>query len=132
LHTTIDAIKLNSLDLKLKVESDRLTIENPLNVEAYWDNQTLKKAFERKYHKMIYVLADHKKEEGKECFWYNEAYQLDGFGFKRFSKLVGEEKLKVDIRIGHYPDGRLHDHGTGFRILPKYLPQCFENINQIL
>jgi len=132
LHTTVDAIKPNSVNLKLEIEDNRLYIRNDLNVEAYYDNDALKKIFEQKYHKLIYVLADHKKEKGKEHFWYNEAYLLDGFGFERFSQLVSEGKLKVDIRIGHYSNGRLHDHGTGFRILPRYLPQCFETIQQIL
>lgn len=132
LHTTVDAIKPNSLNLKLEIEGNRLYIGNDRDVEAYYDNDALKKIFEQKYHKLIYVLADHKKEKGKEHFWYNEAYLLDGFGFERFSELVSEGKLKVDIRIGHYSDGRLHDHGTGFRILPRYLPQCFETIQQIL
>ena len=132
LHTTVDAIKPNSLNLKLEIEGNRLYIRNDRDVEAYYDNDALKKIFEQKYHKLIYVLADHKKEKGKEHFWYNEAYLLDGFGFERFSELVSEGKLKVDIRIGHYSDGRLHDHGTGFRILPRYLSQCFETIQQIL
>ena len=132
LHTTVDPIKPNSIGLKLEIKDDKLRIRNDRGVEAYWNNDTLRKAFEKKYHKLIYVLADHKMEKGKEHFWYNEAYLLNGFNFERFSELVGEGKLKVDIRIGHYPDGRLHDHGTGFRILPKYLPQCFETIRQIL
>lgn len=132
LHTTVDPIKPNSVGLKLEIKDNRLYIGNDRGVEAYWNNDTLRKAFEKKYHKLIYVLADHKMEKGKEYFWYNMAYLLDGFSFERFSELVGEGKLKVDIRIGHYPDGRLHDHGTGFRILPKYLPQCFETIRQIL
>lgn len=132
LHTTVDAIKPNSVGLKLEIKDNRLYIGNDQGVEAYYDNNTLKEAFEKKYHKLVYVLADHKKERGKEYFWFSEAYLLGGFSFERFSELVGEGKLKVDIRIGHYPDGRLHDHGTGFRILPKYLPQCFETIERIL
>jgi len=35
----------------------------------------------------------------------------------------------VDIRIGQYPDGRPHDHGTGFRVLPDKLDLCFSNRN---
>jgi hypothetical protein len=132
LHTTVDATRPNSVGLKLEIKDDKIYIGNDKSVEAYYDNDTLKKAFEKKYHKLVYVLADTKREKGKEHFWFNEAYLLDGFSFKRFSELVKEGKLKVDIRIGHYPDGRLHDHGTGFRILPKYLPQCFEIIRQIL
>jgi len=132
LHVTVDSIKPNSVGLKLEIKGNRLYIANDKGVEAYYDNETLKESFENKYHRLIYVLASHKKEKGKEYFWFNKCYLLDGFGFERFSELVKDGTLKVDIRIGHYPDGRLHDHGTGFRILPKYLPQCFETIQRIL
>jgi len=132
LHVTVDALKPNSVGLKLGVRENKLFIENNKGVEAYWDNVTLKESFEKKYHKLVYVLADHKMEGVTEHFWFNEALLLDGFSFERFSELVGESKLKVDIRIGHYPDGRLHDHGTGFRILPRYLPQCFKTIDRVL
>jgi len=132
LHVTVDAAKPNSVGLKLEIKDNSIYIGNDQNIEAYYDNETLRKTFEKKYHKLVYVLADHKKEKGKEYFWYNEAYLLDGFSFERFSELVSEGKLKVDIRMGHYPNGHLHDHGTGFRILPKYLPQCFETIQRIL
>jgi hypothetical protein len=132
LHVTVDALKPNSVGLKLGVRENKLSIENDKGVEAYWDNDTLKEAFGKKYHGLVYVLADHKIEGCTEYFWFNEALLLDGFSFERFSELVVEGRLKVDIRIGHYPDGRLHDHGTGFRILPKYLPQCFKTIDRIL
>lgn len=132
LHVTVDSIKPNSVGLKLEVEEDKILIGNPKGVEAYYDEDTLKKAFEKKYHKLIYVLAETRREKGTEYFWYNEAFLLDGFGFKNFARLIKEGKLKVDIRIGHYPDGRLHDHGTGLRILPKYLPECFERIERII
>jgi len=132
LHVTVDSIKPNSVGLVLEIKGDRLYISNDKGVEAYYNTEILKEAFEKKYHKLIYVSAENKKERGKEYFWFNEAFLLDDFGFKRFTKLVKEGLLKVDLRIGHYPNGRLHDHGTGFRILPKYLPQCFETIKRIL
>jgi len=132
LHVTLDAIKSNSVGLKLGIAADKLFIENDKRIEAYWDNNTLKATFERKHHRLIYVLAERKKEKGKELFWYNEAYLLDGFSFNRFSRLVEDGVLKVDIRIGHYSDGSPHDHGTAFRIMPKYLPQCFSKIIKIL
>jgi hypothetical protein len=132
LHITVDALSWNSCKLKLSVMNDRLYIDNDKNVEAYYDNETLKDCFEKKYHSLIYILADYQGSRSNESFWFNEGYLLDGFSFQRFSELIAEGKLKVDIRIGHYKDGRLHDHGTGFRILPKYLPQCFKTINKIL
>ncbi|WXG39834.1 MAG: MvaI/BcnI family restriction endonuclease [Candidatus Freyarchaeum deiterrae] len=132
LHVTVDSIKPNSVGLQLTVEGKRLYIANNPKVRAYYEEAILKQVFEAKYHKLVYVLADNQLSGKKEQFWYTEAYLLDGFSFKRFSELVKEGILKVDIRIGHYSDGRLHDHGTGFRILPKYLPRCFETIQQIL
>lgn len=132
LHVTVDSIKSNSVGLKLEIKDDKLYIVNNKGVEAYYTMAILKEVFEKKYHNLIYVLAERKKEKGEEYFWFGESYRLKGFSFERFSALVGEGKLKVDIRMGHYPDGRIHDHGTGFRILPKYLPECFEKIEQII
>ena len=132
LHVTVDSLKPNCVGLVLEIKGDCLYISNDKGVEAYYDNDILRASFEKKYHKLVYVLADNKKEQRKEQFWFNEAYRLHGFGFERFSKLVKDGLLKVDIRIGHYPNGRLHDHGTGFRIMPKFLPECFEKIEKIL
>jgi hypothetical protein len=132
LHVTVGSTKPNSVGLKLEIENGKIIIANNKEIEAYYDKETLKPAFEEKYHKLIYVLAESKIEKDREFFWYSETYLLEGFSFENFSNLVREGKLKVDLRIGHYPDGRLHDHGTGFRILPKHLPECFEKIKRIL
>ena len=132
IHVTIDAVKPNSVGLMLGLRNGLLTIINDKNVEAYYDRETLKLAFEKKYKKMIFVIADHKRLGGHEFFHYNEAYRLDGFGFQTFSRLIADGLLKIDLRIGHYPDRRLHDHGTAFRIDPKHLPKCFEQVERIL
>lgn len=132
LHISVDAIATNSCGMKLGVRDDRLFINNNKGVEAYYNNETLKQCFEKKYNSLIYVLAENRGSRGAESFWFNEAYLLDGFSFKRFSELILEGKLKVDLRMGHYPDGRIHDHGTGFRILPKFLPQCFRTMEKIV
>lgn len=132
LHVTVDAIKENSVGLKLKIEGDRIHIENDKNVEVYYERSILEEAFKRKYAKLIYVSASRKKEDDEEYLWFDEAYLLEGFSFKRFSELVEKGVIKLDLRVGHYPDGRTHDHGTGFRVMPRYLPQCFEKIEKIL
>jgi hypothetical protein len=132
LHGTVDSIKPNSVGLKLELRNNKIIIGNDKGIDAYYDEEALKPAFEEKYHKLVYVLADSKIEKDVESFWYNEAYLLEGFSFEKFSKLVQEGKLKVDLRVGHYPNGRLHDHGTGFRIFPRHLPECFEKIDRIL
>ena len=35
--------------------------------------------------------------------------------------------IKVDIRIGQYSDGRIHDHGTAFRLATKDFPLMFQS-----
>jgi len=132
LHVTVDAGKENSVGLILEIRDNRIYIANKKNVEAYYEESVLKEAFENKYAKLIYVLASRKIEDNEEYLWFDDAYLLEGFSFKRFSELVKKGIIKLDLRIGHYPDGRLHDHGTGFRVLPKFLPQCFEKIQEIL
>ncbi len=132
LHVTVDAIKPNSVGLQLYFVGERLYFKNAKGIVAYYDRDTLEKAFEKKYHSMIYVIADCRKEGKQEMFWYNEAYRLDGFGFTTFTQLIKEGLLKADIRVGHYPDGRVHDHGTAFRILSIHFPKCFEVIDCIL
>jgi hypothetical protein len=132
LHITVDASRKNSLGLVLKIINDRIHVVDGKNVEAYYEESVLKEAFEKKYTRLIYVLAASKKENGEEYLWFDEAYRLAGFSFGRFSELVKKGIIKLDLRVGHYADGRLHDHGTGFRVLPKYLPECFESIEKIL
>ena len=132
LHVTVDAIKPNSVGLQLKFVGERLYFKNSKGVTAFYDRSNLEEAFEKKYKSMIYVIADCKKTGKKESFWYNEAYRLDRFGFSTFSQLIKDGLLKVDLRVGHYPNGRVHDHGTGFRILPIHFPKCFEVIECIL
>ena len=132
LHVTVNPITPNSVGLILEITDDRLIIGNDKGVEAYYDKTTLKDTFESKYHNLVYVLAESRGGKGQEQFWFNEAYLLENFGFDNFTSLVEEGLLKIDIRIGHYPDGRIHDHGTGFRILPKYLPKCFATMKRLL
>jgi hypothetical protein len=132
LHVTVDSTAVNSVGLKLEIRDNRIYIGNAKNVLAYYDEDTLREAFEKKYKKLILVLASSKKEDGKEWFWFNEAYLLEDFSFERFAALVKEGVIKLDLRLGHYSDGRPHDHGTGFRIMPKDRPKCFEKIVRII
>ena len=132
LHVTVDSLKPNSLGLKLSVGKDRVYIENSKNIEAYYDFTVLEQALKKKYNNLIHVMADHKTMQNKEYFWYNEAYFYQDFKFETFLQLIREGKMKVDIRIGHYPNGNPHDHGTGLRIMPQYLSQCFDSVKRIL
>lgn len=57
---------------------------------------------------------------------------MHGFGFDSFVKLLNKGKIVVEIRIGQYPNGRPHDHGTGFRVMPDNLDLCFTYRKKVL
>ena len=99
----------------------------------YWEKQELEKAFNRKYPRnLLYVKADYKGKRKEEEFHFNEAWLMHGFDSDNFIKLFKDGKILVDIRIGQYPDGRPHDHGTAFRVLPDNLDLCFTSRKRIL
>ena len=101
-------------------------------VLGYWDKEMLKNSFERKLPRLMYVKADCKFKGSEEEFWFNEAWILKGFDFKNFLKLLKKGVIFVDIRIGQYPDGSPHDHGTGFRVFPDKLELCFRNRKRVV
>jgi len=137
LHTTVNAKEFNTIKgkpgFKIDIKKDCVTlITIKGKVVGYWDKETLRKSFERKLPKLLYVKAETRGEGSDEKFWFNEAWSLSGFNFDNFVRLLGEGVILVDIRIGQYPDGRPHDHGTGFRVLPDKLDLCFSNRKRIM
>jgi len=141
LHTTIYSNKFNTLNdkvgFKINLLSDKIEIvhKNPsMSIPTpYWTKDLLKNAFLKKYPRwLLYVIADSKGHGQNEEFWFKEAYQLHGFSFEQFLKLLENQTICVDIRLGKYPNGRLHDHGTGFRIQHNKLDHCFLSRKRVL
>lgn len=132
LHTTVNAVEYNQLKgnpgFKIDIQKDTvglITVKN--EVVGYWDKETLKNSFEGKLPKLLYVKAEARGRGSDEEFWFNEAWLLSGFNFDNFLNLLKERIILIDIRIGQYPDGRTHDHGTGFRVFPDKLDLCFNH-----
>jgi len=123
------------LDIIHDNDSDKLSIQNFYgDVEAYWTEESLRDAFLRKYRsgQLYYVKAESRGSGANEEFYFYEAWFLKGFSYPNFINLLKDGVVKIDIRIGQYPDGRTHDHGTGFRIFPKDLDRCFEERERLL
>ncbi len=137
LHTTVNAIKYNRLrgksGFKIDIKEDKINLISDQNeILCYWDKEILKKSFETKLPKLLYVKAETKGRGSNEEFWFNEAWLLNGFNFNNFTQLLKEGVILVDIRIGQYPNGRTHDHGTGFRVFPDSLDLCFSSRHRIM
>ncbi len=127
LHTTLNAldyVKVANTGHSLKVDyvvgkpSDQIIIESENgHFDAYWIVEELRSSFEKKYpNKLVYVKAESRGNGENEEFWFKQAYICDGFSYNGFLKLLQRGLIYVDLRIGQYPDGRTHDHGTAFRI----------------
>uniref|UniRef100_A0A7C3J6S8 Glycosyl hydrolase n=1 Tax=candidate division WOR-3 bacterium TaxID=2052148 RepID=A0A7C3J6S8_UNCW3 len=137
LETTVNALNFNIIKgrsgFKISIEEDRINLITSSNeIVAYWDKETLKNSFERKLPKLLYVKAEVRGKGSDEEFWFNEAWLLSGFDFNNFVQLLKDGIILVDIRIGQYPDGRTHDHGTGFRVFPDKLDLCFSHRERII
>ncbi len=137
LHTTVNALDFNSLKgkrgFKVGIESNRITLLIPgEHTVCYWPKEKLQNSFERKLSNLLYVKADVRERGINEEFWYNEAWVLSGFSFEGFIRLLKEGTILLDIRIGQYSDGRTHDHGTGFRVIPDNLDLCFKKRQRVI
>lgn len=127
LHTTLNAldyVKVANTGHSLKVDyvvgkpSDQIIIESENgHFDAYWIVEELRSNFESKYpYKLVYVKAESRGNGTNEQFRFKQAYLCDGFSYNGFLELLQRGLIYVDLRIGQYPDGRTHDHGTAFRI----------------
>lgn len=123
LHATLTASRYTSIantskSLKITCSSDEIFISsNTEDEDVYWNKNELEKSFNKKYkNKFVYAKALCRGTRDREEFLFTEAYEVSGFSYDSFIRLLEEGKIYVDLRIGQYPDGRTHDHGTGFRI----------------
>ncbi len=140
LHTTVDAHDFNSLyekpGFKISMLPDAIKLVHKIpyaNIPTpYWTKKSLEDRFTTKYpRRLLYVRADSRGTGTNEEFFFNEAYVLSGFSFKKFLNLLAARIIYVDIRIGTRDDGKIHDHGTGFRLDVNNLDQCFSTRHKI-
>jgi hypothetical protein len=145
LHTTLNAVDYNTLrgrdGLKVAIRPDRIEVVSRRNgaeaAQCSWSREVLRKAFERKLPRLLYIKAQHRGRGAAEEFWFDEAHLLQGFGFENFGEQLRQGKILVDIRIGQWPPGhphagQPHDHGTGFRVFPDNLEFCFASRQRVV
>ena len=137
LRTTIDSVDFNTIKGKkgfmvvsngdrIEIVPGRAPTKFPDMPNPYWNKEDFENSIKKKYKKsLLYVKADARGTGIDEEFHFNAAYLLEGFDFNKFSKSLKDGILKIDIRLGLYSDGRFHDHGTGVRINPSLLDECF-------
>jgi len=123
LHSTLNATSFTRIagtghELKIGFDNNNIFLQSRTDIEnIFWPKEELKRKFESKIkNKIVYVKADCRNSGLNEEFHFDEAYLVYGFSYERLVELIEQGKIYIDLRIGQYPDGRTHDHGTGFRI----------------
>lgn len=139
LHSTLTAARFASISntgnqLKIVCNNEKISIASATETEnIYWTREALQKAFNKKYkNKFVYAKAENRGVGANEEFHFVEAYEVSGFDYDAMVSLLEQGKIFVDLRIGQYPDGRTHDHGTGFRIREADQPLLFKIRRQIV
>lgn len=137
LRTTIDSVDFNTIkgekgfmvvskENRIEIVPGRAPTKFADMPNPYWNKEDFENSIKKKYKKsLLYVKADNRGTGDSEEFHFNAAYLLEGFDFTKFTESLKNGILKVDIRLGLYSDGRFHDHGTGVRIKPSLLDECF-------
>ena len=147
LHTTITALEYNNfgenLGFKLECndEEERIYIRvmdkrtnTIFNDNIYYTYDKIREVISKKCANIAFVVADTRKNNDKEEFHFTSAKLLTGCTFESFLCAVKDGRVKYDIRIGSHKSGKnkgkVHDHGSGFRIRKNEISSLF-NITEL-
>ncbi|MFN4256243.1 MAG: MvaI/BcnI family restriction endonuclease [Saprospiraceae bacterium] len=128
------SVSPNAQGLFLKAEAESLKLfHTDGTLIAEWLADALAEYFSRKLPSMILVLADTRlNSDGKEEFYYNEAYLLSEPSADGLLSLIEKRLLMVDLRMHLNPNGSVRNRGTAFRMDEKNLTQCFTQKEKLL
>ena len=98
-----------------------------INPQPYWGFKDLKYKAGTKLKNTFYLLADSKREKGKELFKYEQIMMLTDYDFNKFLTCLENGTILVDF------DARTHhNHGTKFRIKQNNWPSLYARCERIL
>lgn len=145
LHTTLQfgrtvKPKGGAYELGLSIQDDKLymTANDKLIDYAYWEKETIVKAIKKKYkiNQVVFAEAECKGTGLNEEFRFVRATLASGIDGDKVFKLIKDGKIVVDLRLGSYKSGpnygKVHDHGTAFRITSNNRQYLYENIKLLI
>lgn len=97
-----------------------------LQPQPYWGFDDLFHKAGTKLLNCFYIVADVKREQGREFFRYSKIMMLQRFSLQRFLKAIesGSVLVDFDARTGH-------NHGTKFRLRQDAFPTLYEETVEI-
>jgi hypothetical protein len=100
---------------------------------AIWSIYTIVGKFISKLERAIIVFAQTRKNvEGKEEFYFDEAYFLEHPSPDKFMEAFEKSIIAIDIRMYIKESGAVRNHGTGIRIFEKNIPQLYGERRELI
>ena len=100
---------------------------NELKPQPYWGFNDLFHKAGTKLTNCFYVVADVKKENKTEYYYYKKILMLMNFNFDNFLNAIETNDILVDF------DARTgHNHGTKFRLRQNKFPNLYDKMIEIL
>lgn len=118
LKVTIEPDTPNNRGFYLEYDETSVSVAHETyGVCATYPLDLLQETFEKKLPALVMVLADVREVDGREYFWYNEAYHLDGFDADAFLGLMRDGIVTLDLRMHIKENGNIRNRGTAWRIM---------------
>jgi len=97
-----------------------------LTPQPYWGFDDLFHKAGTKLLNCFYIIADVKREKGREFFRYSTIMMVQKFSLERFLAAIelGNVLVDFDARTGH-------NHGTKFRLRQEAFPSLYEKMTKI-
>lgn len=97
-----------------------------LTPQPYWGFDDLFHKAGTKLFNCFYIIADVKREKGREFFRYSTIMMVQKFSLERFLAAIelGNVLVDFDARTGH-------NHGTKFRLRQEAFPSLYEKMTKI-
>ena len=125
-------IRPSEIEQKLFIDVKDLDNNEMEGINVYYDYSILKSILIKKLNIVAFVSTEHKTENGVEHFHFNKCKVYYKCDFENFISLIRQDKIMYDIRIGSYKTGsnygKVHDHGSGFRVKRENMSDVFDSV----
>jgi len=134
LKVTVEPNHVNNRGFYLEYDEANIHVSHEdYGVCSRYPIDLLRDTFEQKMPEMVMVFAETRKHDGREYFWYNEAYYLSGFDGDSFLNLMRDGVITLDLRMHVKENGNIRNRGTAWRILDEErLDEAFEDRTELM
>lgn len=122
-----------NLSINVNEEKNLLILmHNSGEILAEWDLYKIIGIFYTKLSRVLMVLADTKKEAGKEFFHFNKAFLLYNPDIRKFKEAIKKSVIGIDLRMHLKENGGVRNRGTGFRCKEANLIAFYADVKELI